>query len=256
MDKDRIKKDFPFFKNENYKPYRLICFHHAGGTAAVFRNWVKKDPMTEVLPIEVKGGGIRYDEVDNINFENAAKYAAESIAEIYDGRDTYIYGHSLGSIFAFDAVCRLKKEYGIEIKKLIVAGRHAPFAEDTSSYRCSMGMEALKDELLRVGGTPKELLESDSFCRFMLPSIYADYKLGESYSYNGERVEIPIIALSGKNDTDADERIMNEWKRCTSGQFSQYSFEGGHFFPYNESEKAVLSVIFDELYGEKQVIVA
>ncbi len=245
-----IKKSFPLFRDERYKPCRLICFHHAGGSAAVFRKWMKADPMVEILPIEVEGSGIRSDEVREQDFSYSTDSAAECIADIYDGRDTYVYGHSLGSVLAFDTVYKLRDRYGISIKKLFVAGRHAPFAEDPSEYRCYMGIEALKKELLELGGTPREILEDEGFSKYMLPNIFADYKLHESYEYRGECLDIPIMALSGKDDSDADENIMSEWEKCTTGSFSIHSFEGGHFFPYNESEEEVLSVIFGEIHSD------
>ncbi len=135
----------------------------------------------------------------------------------------------------------------MDIQKLIVAGRHAPMNADPVVYKSSMGIDALKKELLRVGATPKALLENSDFAKFILPMIFNDYKLHESYSYHGEVLDIPIVALSGKDDTDANLDHMKNWNRVTSSDFKQFEFKGGHFFPYEENEKSVLKTIFNEI---------
>ena len=253
MIEEFTKKAFPFFKNEDFKTYRLICFHHAGGTVLVFKNWLAADPMVEVLPIEIDRKSIRNKETGEIDFNLATDYAAENIARIYDFRPTFVYGHSLGSLLAFDTVYKLEKKYGIKIEKLFVAGRHAPFAEDPSTFRCSMGIEALKKELLQLGGTSSEVLQDAAFCKYLLPNIFEDYQLNECYRYEGQKLDIPIVILSGNNDFGAGKDIMSEWKQCTKNSSSAYTFDGGHFFPYEESKSEVLAVIMNEIYKNEGI---
>lgn len=244
------KKFFPYGVKKNYKPFRLICFHHAGGSASIFRSWLKYSPLIDIVPIEIAGRATRMKEVCITDFNRLTEQTASAVASIYDRRPTYVYGHSLGGIIAFQTVYRLERTYGIHIDKLIVAGRHAPMNPDPVDYRSSMGIERLKDELLRVGATPKRVIDSPDFVKYILPMIFSDYKLHEDYSYGGEILDVPIVALSGTDDLDANVEHMKDWGKVTSKKFKQLEFKGTHFFPYGDSEKMVLKTILDEFKSD------
>lgn len=244
-----LKKWFPYNLKKSYKPYKVFCFHHAGGSVSIFRNWLKFNPLVEIVPVEIPGRSIRIKESCITNFDELIKETSQAIVtqNSNDNRPTFIYGHSLGGIIAFQTTYVLRNSYNMDIKKLIVAGRHAPMDKDPVTYRSYMGIEKLKNELLRIGATPKALIENSDFAKIMLPMIFNDYKLHESYKYHGEVLDIPIVALSGKYDTDADFNHMKNWSKVTSSNFKQIEFKGGHFFPYEDTEKSVLKALLNEI---------
>ena len=57
-----------------------------------------------------------------------------------------------------------------------MAGRHAPHIEIQEGYNSSMDDSKLKEELVRMSGTPKEILEDNEFLQYILPKIKASYK--------------------------------------------------------------------------------
>jgi surfactin synthase thioesterase subunit len=73
--------------------------------------------------------------------------------------------------------------------------------------------------------------------------IYNDYRLNEEYIYNGEVLDIPITAMNGSRDADADSAIVDKWSKVTSAGFERYEFNGTHFFPYEDEEKNVIELI-------------
>ena len=121
---------------------------------------------------------------------------------------------------------------------LIVAGRHAPHIEIQEGYNSSMDDSKLKEELVRMSGTPKEILEDNEFLQYILPKIKASYKLAESFTYSGEKLSVPIVAHCGTDDYGADFDKMLEWCKVTEADgFLLKEYRGGHFFMHSIEDK-------------------
>lgn len=238
------EKIFPFGLEHREKKCRLYCFHHAGGSVCTFKKWLDFSEIVEVVPLELPD---RSCDVSDLHFNDVINDSVNAIRNVCDNRPFFIYGHSLGSLFAFQTAWRLKNNYNLHVQKLFVAGRHAPQEESSSSYRYSDGMEALCDELMKDGGIEQSLLKDKTFQKIFLPMIYNDYRLNEEYVYNYELLNIPIIAMNGSLDSDATLQIMSKWKNVTRSEFRQYEFYGNHFFPYREDEHKVLEVMESEI---------
>ncbi len=235
---------FPYGLMHQDRRCRLYCFHHAGGSAFVFKNWLDFSELVETVPMEVPD---REKPPETLHFEAVIADAANAIAQTADQRPIFIYGHSLGALFAFQTAWQLEQQYQIEVQKLFVAGRHAPPEESNSDFKCAHGEAALLQELKKEGGTPEHVLEDEVFRSHFLPRIWHDYRLNEEYVYRGERLDVPIVALSGTEDIDATRWMMKKWKNVTTAAFVQYAFSGNHFFPYGESEAAVLQTLQCEI---------
>ena len=240
-------RQFPYGIQNSQKPYRLFCFHHAGGNAVIFRNWLNFSSHVEVIPIEIPGHSSRMDEACVTDFENIVEEVSHAIASVYDERPVCLYGHSLGAAIAFQTAVLLKKKYQLKVKKLFVAGRQAPMDADVSGFRLEMGLEKMYEELIRMGMTTKKDTEDAVFRKVFQPILVNDYQLSENYTYHGEKIDIPIVALSGDEDYTASEQIMRRWKMVTDSGFTHYEFHGNHFFPYNSNESQVLRILRNEI---------
>lgn len=220
---------------ENVK-IQIFCFHHAGGSSRVFHFW--KSEQIEFIPMELPGHGMRIREAFAEDMVELSKELARNIIRYRKKHKSVgeiaLFGHSLGAITAFCVAYELINKYGEYPICLQVAGRHAPQDEDPSEYRTDMGQEALKQVLLEMGGTPEELLLDKEFSTFFLPIVYSDYKLNESFVYKNQKLDIPIYGYCGISDSDAGEEHMNRWKMVTSEEFYLKSYEGEHFFLYDE----------------------
>jgi medium-chain acyl-[acyl-carrier-protein] hydrolase len=229
-----MKQWFPFNKDNSTKQAYLFCFHH-GGTAASFRIWTQYESPLEIIPVELPGKASRMSEVYIESFEELVPDAAEAILEKSKGKKIFLYGHSMGAIFAFSIAYQLEKLHGINPELLIVAGRHAPHFPNQDAYHSSMGNDKLLEELKRLSGTPKEIINSKELQSFLLPVIRRDYILNESYCYQGEKISCPILAHAGTKDPDAGKELMSHWKEVTSGSMYLEEYGGTHFF-INELE--------------------
>lgn len=220
-------------KEKEMNSHKVFCFHYAGGSSSVYKQWAVFNGPVEFIPVELPGRGTRIAEKCIEDFDSLMDELIPNLKEVI-GKDIFtLYGHSMGASIAFDAACRLKSKYNILPEKLIVAGRHAPHQEDPSVFKSYMGDDKLIKELKRLNGTPKEVLENKMLLQFVLPMIRSDYKLHESYKYNGEKLSVPIIAHTGIEDYEANYNVMKEWKNMTTRGFQIKKFNGNHFFVQN-----------------------
>lgn len=233
---------FPYEFNEyNSKPM-VFCFHHAGGSAATFRKWTNVKEVN-FIPVELPGRGAHGRTNLTMHFIHLINQITEIIYPITKGKKFFLYGHSMGALIVFNICVLLAGRYGIRPEKIIVAGREAPHMPDMSPFKSYMSDHELVNEIIRLGGTPIELLENREFLNYFLPIIRNDYKLIEDFRYGGEKVNVPIIAHSAYKDTEANPEIMKHWKEVTNDKFVLNEFRGNHFFINDMGDKYVSHLV-------------
>lgn len=237
---DHIKGDRPV----------IFCFNHAGGNARVFDHWINSK-MVDAVAVELPGHGTRINEDTSVDIGSLCGDIAEHISkELKQCRkkvEFSLFGHSLGAIVAFGVACCLERKFGLAPCCLQVSGRHAPQDEDPSAYRTSMGIDPLIEEIKELGHTPPELMENREFLDFIMPTIFNDYALSESFVYEDQMLDIPIYAYSGSNDRDADVTVMRNWENVTSEKFRIRQFEGDHFYLFDKGNNVADKVVEDML---------
>ena len=221
---------FPFQENRDLKNKLLFCFHHAGGTAAVYRGWVGMGGELSVLPVELPGKATRIKETFMENMDVLSGQIAEAVSECAGQREIYLFGHSMGAAIAFQVACRLEAMFHKKPAALVVAGRQPPHFPNRDRYRSDMGTDALLQEMIRISGAPDYLLKNQELQNFILPQIRRDYKLNESFRYHNEKLSCRILAYAGSRDEDAPVEVMEHWKQVTTGEFQIERMEGDHFF--------------------------
>ncbi len=224
------KKDSVFLCQPHFDKPIVFCFHHAGGNARVYQQWTSCEKV-DFVPIEYPGHGFLTRKPCHTDIEKVSDEFARFITELIGERKVRfsLFGHSLGAIIAFCVAEKLKK-YNFSPVCLQVAGRHAPQETDKSEYRTSMGQTALLKEIKAYGYTPPELLENEEYCNYMLPIMFHDYQMSESFKYRHQKLSIPIMAYYGNEDDGAEKEEMNKWQEVTDNLFRIKGFIGGHFF--------------------------
>lgn len=108
----------------------------------------------------------------------------------------------------------------------------------------------LLDELQRLSGTPKELLENRELLKCFLPMIRADFTLDETYMpITKDKILCPIVALGGREDFDVGVKDLAAWEEFSYGNFQIKYFNGNHFFikdceneVFNEIRKVIKEI--------------
>ncbi len=222
---------------------RLVCFPHAGGGASGYRAWAALlPPSVDLVVVQYPGREDRFAEPFAADLLGLAGTVATELRPLLD-RPYVMFGHSMGSVVAYEAVQRLRWEGGAEPARLVVSGRQAPDdALGGGLHRDDD--EALCAELTRLGGTAGEMLADPQMRRAVLPYIRDDYRLIETYRPRTvEPLGCPITAFAAASDPECDLDGARGWARFTRGPLTVRSFPGDHFYLVAHRAQVVAEII-------------
>ncbi len=241
---------FVHYKTDKTHPkLRLFCFHHSGGTASFFRDWNKFLPLeVELIAVQLPGRESRNTDSYITNIKTAAKEIADDFHQ-YQTTPFVFFGHSLGSIIAFEVVHELRRYYLRSPEYLIVSGRNAPQTPSRDEILHNLSDELFVKGLVKYQGMPEEILQHKELLELLLPRLRADFTLSETYQYiKKPLLDCPILAFGGNDDSTVNHEELTAWKVQTANQCSVRLFEGGHFF-INTAKKEVLDIISSIIKG-------
>ena len=209
----------------------VFCFHHAGGNASAYRGWVGAAPRINAIPVELPGKATRMRESWVADFSQLCRQFAGEILQLAAGAPFALYGHSMGAALAYQTAACLQEIHRTPPEAVVIAARQAPGETIEGEYRSSMGLDALREELEAVGGTPPEILADDDIMNLLLTGIQRDYVLHEDFRHASTVLSCPILAFAGEQDPTVTPGMLSRWSRFTSGRFAMKVLPGGHFFP-------------------------
>ena len=140
----------------------------------------------------------------------------EILNEISDGEPYAIYGHSMGSLLAYELAYRLCEDEGVDNRplKLLVSGRIAPQVKTKNEKNYLLSTEEFKEKILSYGlVSSEEVFKDQKLLDFFIPIMRADFEAVEEYSY-------------------LEHKKLN-------GMFSLNSFPGGHFFIFDDMDRFI-----------------
>lgn len=221
-----------------HRATKLFCFPHAGGTAALFRDWNRAlAPMIEVCPVEFPGHASRFNERAFDSIEPLVDCLFKDIKKCADA-PIALFGHSMGAIVAFELALRFQSHWERELGILIVSGCGTPAAGTTRRAIHDLPDAEFIEELKLLNGTPSEVLGDQELLSSLFPVIRSDFRLMHSYRYTPmSSLACPIIVLGGTEDTEVLPEQLSGWSELTTGRCLVELFPGDHFFLRNcESE--------------------
>jgi medium-chain acyl-[acyl-carrier-protein] hydrolase len=227
---------------------RLFCVPYAGMGASVYRPWGRAlPPAVDVCALQLPGREGRLRETPFTRMEPLVEAAVAALRPYLDLPFAF-FGHSMGSLVAFEIV-RALREQGLDgPTHLVVSGRRAPHARPRYGPMTHLPDAALVDEVdRRYGGFPDAIRQDPDLVALFVPGLRADLTVLESYVHRvGAPLSCPISAFGGRDDAEAGEPDLLGWREHTEGAFSVRSFPGGHFF-IQSAQAAVVRAVADEL---------
>ncbi|GAA3650294.1 alpha/beta fold hydrolase [Nonomuraea antimicrobica] len=207
---------------------QLVCFPHAGGSASYFHQLSGLlSPYADVLTAQYPGRQDRRLEPLIDNIAELADRLAEVLSGHEPGRRRVFFGHSMGSVVAFEVARRLGADGP---SWLFASGRRAPAAYRRGEVHL-LDDAGLVAEMRRVGGTDPRVLQDEELLAMVLQIVRNDYKAVESYLWTpGEPLNCPITAVVGDRDPNTTIAEASAWAEHTTGPFDLQVMPGGHFY--------------------------
>jgi len=212
---------------------KLYCLPYSGGSSAIYFGWNKRlNNSIEIHPLELAGRGKRYGDSLYENFEQAVDDLYKLIEKDIAISPAYsIFGHSLGGIIAYELTHKIIQEGKPQPEHIFFSGVKAPNLERTKNKIHQLPDSQFMQEIIELGGTPKEVIENEELQSIVLPILKADFRINENYKYTEkeEKIGCDITVLYGSHEDVKNDEIV-EWRNHTTGKCGIHMLEGNHFF--------------------------
>ena len=220
---------------------RLYCFPYAGGSAAVFNRWrTYLNRKIELVPVELAGRGVRFKEAFYGSMLEAIDDLYSKINSTLDHSPYALFGHSMGSILVYELCHKIIAENRKGPTHIFLSGKCPPHIKKEEKIFHTLPIERFKEEIFKMGGTPRGVLENRELMDIFIPILKADYQILETYKFIPKdiKLNVGITVFNGISDNIGCE-VMLEWGKYTSESSQIYQFEGGHFFIHNHTAEIV-----------------
>lgn len=211
---------------------KLFCLPYAGGSEAIYYDWKKYlSPFVKLEAVKLKGRGQRQGECFYKDFEDAVNDIFDSIKDQINCNEYALFGHSMGAILIYELYYKICKENCRKPAHMFFAGHEAPCVEKEKKKLHQLSDRNFMNEIIDMGGTPKEVLENQELMEYCLPILRSDFQLIENYVYreHSEKIECDITVFTGKEDDITMDELL-AWKSLSNREFHLYPMEGDHFF--------------------------
>ncbi|MFK0244491.1 thioesterase domain-containing protein [Amycolatopsis azurea] len=224
---------------------RLFLFHHAGGSHLLYRGWAEHFPHDwELCLLEAPGRG-QLQHVPLIDDgDRLVDYFHTAVTPLLD-RPFGFFGHSMGSLIAYQLTRRLDRERRPRPAWLGVSASGAPHAEACTGERPHlMSDKELRRWLRDVGGSTPQLLDNDDVWREFTPLFRNDFTLLDAWAppHDPEPLPVPLSAFGGRHDTLISEDRLLAWQAFTTQFRGLERYEGGHFYVTNHRQPLAAAI--------------
>ncbi|PTL76611.1 type I polyketide synthase [Vitiosangium sp. GDMCC 1.1324] len=227
---------------------RLFCIPGAGASASFFRAWGPHVPEgLGLYPVEMPAHGMRIAEPHLERMEVLIPAMARAL-EPYLGERFALFGHSMGSLYAFELTRHLRKK-GLVPEHLFVSSFKPPHLPMPASIALRLSDKEFLEMSRQRGFITEEFgREHDAeLMKTYLPTLRKDFALMESYSYvEEEPLDIPLTVFGSRQDRLIASTQLDTWGEHTRGRLSTYLFDGDHFFA-REAGETLLAHITEKL---------
>lgn len=229
---------------------RLFCFHYGGGSASSYKEWAKDlAEHVDLVAVQLPGREGRFGEPLLSNVSQVVDELHKNF-DGYLGKPFVFFGHSTGSLIAFEFTRIMRKKEASQPKHLIVSGTKAPQIPLKKPPIHNLPDSRLVEEIRKYNGIPSAILGNKELMSIFLPIIRADFSIYETYQYSPEEpLNFPITALGGLSDNTFDSAHLLEWQKQTTSSFEYSLLPGDHFF-IRSSYQQIITIVNKILHQE------
>ncbi len=223
---------------------KLFVIPYAGGTTSIYRNWGKElHPSIEIVPLELAGKGMRFGEDFYPDFESALNDLYHNLLSKSDNDPYALFGHSMGGLLAFELAHKLQRTNFRKPEHVFLSGMSLPNIKSAKKYS-NLDDKQLLNELILLGGTPIEIIESEELISLFLPIVRSDFTLIENRNIPSyyPHLQMDASILSGTDDSTISAIEPESWEALFEKKCSFYNINGDHFF-INSQKGLVINII-------------
>ena len=223
----------------------LVCLPHAGGAASSLRPWQSLLPEAiDVLTVQYPGREDRFPDALVDTMDHLVREVVAALVPVLD-RPYALFGHSMGSAVAYEVALELHRIGHPSPVRLLASGRPAPHRVPEGDVHLRSD-EGLVDDMVRLGGTPREVLADPDLRAAVLRYVRNDYLLIERYRPTRPRtLPCPVSVFVGEDDPECGPDEARTWAATTRTPPSVTVFPGGHFFLAPQRERVAATVCRD-----------
>lgn len=221
-------------KKRKHPECRVFFFHHAGGTAQVYKDWDLGlseivEPCFVQLPMRANRMG---DEMPSSIEELAEAFIRDS-EELFD-LPCMFFGHSMGAKIAYEVSVQLSRK-GNNPSALFVSACEAPCGSSEILPYAS-ALQADEEVILDIlrdydHMLEEEVLEDRDFLEYYLPIVRKDFYLSDVYrKAPEEKLRCDLEVFAGIDDAHVILTECSLWKNYTEKECVIYELPGNHFY--------------------------
>jgi len=221
---------------------KLFILPFAGRNKFSFKEFHKfLESDFNIVSLELPGRGERFSENLITDMDTALNDLFTQIQNKLDC-SYYIYGHSLGGLFAYLLTLKIEEKNLATPKKIIISGRAHP-TKNPTSLKHTLPKTEFATHLRTLGGIPEDFFKHPELFDLFEPVLRADYKLVESFNHQeNKKLSTKLSILYGSNESFSISEAK-KWREFSSHEsFHFQKFDGNHFFIYNHIE-AICKII-------------
>ncbi len=227
---------------------RLFCLPYAGGSAAVFRPWVRAlERRCDVVAVELPGHGRRVREPLCASSSELVDRLIRELEEQLNAGPFALFGHSMGGLLAFQMAHELVRRRLRVPFRLFLSGVRAPGRGPGRALLHTLPEAELVEALGRLNGAPVPVLADAEVMKLLLPVVRADLRVAETWSFRPTGVlSIAVSLVGGSTDPLAPPEEMDRWRGYFAGPVDRRTYPGDHFYLLTDAG-ALLQHIADAL---------
>lgn len=212
------------------KNYRVIAFPFAGGSGGVFHPWKPLlDKNVEVLAYTPPGRSSRFQDEVVDSMEGLLEDIWKHVTPFLD-KPFILFGHSLGSLVAFEFFHKLVKNNKPLPFHFISSARKAPSIKWTDSWT-SFDDKGFLRKLDELGGLHPDIASNEELLELLVPILRADITIVEQYRPGSDTpLSCPATVFGGHDDVNIPKEALQQWQQHFTPPIQLKMFDAGHFY--------------------------
>lgn len=254
QDRGAVQAVSPWVKSLNgdlSSPLQLICFPFAGGGTSPYRFWLQhQSTKMGISAVLLPGRETRIRETPVSDINLICDSIITALLRHYHGKRLIFFGHSMGSMLAYEVAIHLESAHQWPVRAIFVSGRKPPHKCISGDFHQAPEEDFVR-EIQRLGGTPTSIFEDAEMRNILLPMLRSDYALLENYRLVQPRpLGCAIYTCCGDQDTEASVEEMRSWQDLSRARCAHRVFQGGHFYLSDKNNQKSLSLYLAEVVSQ------